>query len=112
MGYNTAVLILNDALSDLKKDADVGRKLSNAILVSQSAAVGRATDFSIGCHANGGTVLPSEHADHVQIVALGGNSMRRLAILHYEWSKMTDPEKLMRSLADTLGYTISKKVGA
>lgn len=110
MGYNTPVLILNDAAHMLETDPDVGRKISEAMSLSQRDRT-RQVDFSIGNHANGGAVWPAEHADEVQVVAFGGNCMTKLGTVYGGWSQMTDPDKLLRSLATTLGYRLVKLPG-
>jgi hypothetical protein len=65
--------------------------------------------FSIGNHANGGHALQSMHADTVQIVAVGGNYMRTLGVVHYGWDKMGDSVEMCKRLADSLGYRLVKK---
>lgn len=106
MGYNTAVLILNDAMGNLKTDPDVGRKLYDAMGESSRPEYReKGVDFSIGNHGNGGMVLPSYHADTTQIIAVGGNYMRRLGVT---FGSLTDDERLLKNLAESLGYTVTK----
>lgn len=107
MGFNTVVLILNDAMHNLKTDPNVGEKLYNAMGESQHPANKDGVEFSIGNHCNGGMVLPSRHADEVQIVAVGGNYMKRVGVLYH--ADMEDPEAMVRRLADSLGYRLVKK---
>lgn len=109
MGYNTAALFLNDAMGNLKTDPDIGRKIHDAILLSQYSQYAKCgVDFSIGNHCNGGMVLPSHHADEVQIVAIGGNYMQSMGTLYGAWKNMQHPEKLLKELADTMGYRLTK----
>lgn len=110
MGYNTAVMILNDAMDGLKTDPDVGKKLHDAILRSSRPEFReRGVDFSIGNHCNGGGVLPSQHADQVQIIAVGGNYMRPLGTVWNGWRDMQDSVEMTKKLADSLGYRLVKK---
>ena len=110
MGYNTAAMFLNDALGNLKTDPDIGRKIYDAILVSSRPEYReKGVDFSIGNHCNGGMVLPSRHADEVQVVAVGGNYMRPLGAIYYGWSAMDDSVEMCKRLADSLGYRLVQK---
>lgn len=111
MGYNTPVMILNDAMSNLKTDADVGRKMYEAMLLSSRPEYrNRGVDFSIGNHCNGGMVLPSRHADETRLIAVGGNYMTDIGSV---WgASMDDPEALCRALAEKLGFRLVKKAGA
>lgn len=112
MGYNTAAMFLNDALGGLKTDPDIGAKIYDAITISSRPEYQKTgVDFSIGNHGNGGMVLPSYHADEVQILAVGGNNMRRLGTVHYGWSKMDDSVEMCKRLAESLGYRLVKKAG-
>ncbi len=109
MGYNTTALFLNDAIGNLKTDPDIGRKIYEAILVTQRPENQKGVDFSIGNHCNGGMVLPSHHADQVQIIAAGGNYMRSLGVIYGGWRNMQDTVELTKKLADSLGYRLVKK---
>lgn len=108
MGYNTAVLVLNDGLDLLKSDPEAGRKIHDGILMS-SRDRSRATDVSLGNHCNPIAVLPSHHADEVQIIAVGGNCIVPLAVLYGSWRDMSDPAALLKKLAAELGYRVVKK---
>lgn len=110
MGYNTAALFLNDAMGNLKTDPDIGNKIYEAILISSRPEYReKGVEFSIGNHCNGGMVLPSRHADEVQIIAVGANYMRPLGTVYYAWSQMDDSVEMCRRLADSLGYNLVKK---
>lgn len=110
MGYNTPVLILNDAMEGLKTDPNVGKKLYDAIGETQLREYRQnGRSFSIGNHANGGLAFESRHADEAQIIAVGGNCMTRITNLYYGWSDMNDPAKLLARMADQLGYKLVPK---
>jgi hypothetical protein len=108
MGYNTPVLILNDAMDNLKTDADVGRKMYEAMLETPHPSKRvNGVSFSIGNHCNGGMVLPSAHADDVQVIAVGYNYMRRLGTVYNV--ELDNPEMVLKQLADSLGYRLVKR---
>lgn len=71
MGYNTTLVVYNDALDQIAKDPEFGKKLANAI--SRVGAYGEPVDVSAGNHANAARVIESHHADTSTIVAIGGN---------------------------------------
>lgn len=75
MGYNTTVVVLNDALSEIEQDPDFGKKLVRAIM---QAGRGKPVDVSARgthcIHANAATVIESHHADYDVLVKVGGNT--------------------------------------
>ncbi len=77
MGFNTTVVVLNDALGDIEKDPNFGKKLVRAIMEVQR---GKPVDVSAGCHANAALVVETHHADHDVIVAVGGNYGRVMEV--------------------------------
>lgn len=95
MGLNTAAVILNDCLHDLEQGG-AGREIVRAI---------HAGSHHDGWTPVGVTVLPSVHADTMQIVAIGGNSIRTLG---YGRCRDTD-EDLLRKLADHMGFRLVRK---
>ncbi len=75
MGYNCTVVVLHDALGQIENDPEFGRKLSKAIINSQS---GPDNDHltrwvSSGNHGNAAYVVESHHADYQVLVRVGGN---------------------------------------
>ena len=77
MGYNTTVVVLNDALSFIADDAEFGARLANAIRRIQN---GQTVDVPAhgkrGIHCNAATVIESHHADHTVYVQVGQNCGR------------------------------------
>lgn len=98
MGLNTACIIRNDFLYEIEKDKDIGRKIREAIAYAQHP---EHTPY----HGQGFDVLPSVHADAIQVVAIGGNLIRRLGYGGSYQSKDTD---ILRNLAASMGYRIVK----
>lgn len=115
MGFNTALMVLNDGLHCLDDDPDAGKRIYNMVL---EACTGRRGEvFSTGLAimhngeargSHGGVVscLSSLHADELQIIAVGGN---RIQYLGYGGGYSADPETMLRNLADQMGYRIVKK---
>jgi hypothetical protein len=91
-------------MHNLKTDPEVGPKLYEAILTAPRKGY---NEFSIGNHCNGGMVLPSQHADCTQIIAVGGNYIKSLADNNYV--NMEDPVEVAKHLAATLGYRLVKR---
>lgn len=70
MGWNTTVVVMNDALNSIEKDPDFGRKLALACL---RAIDGKPHDVSAGGHVNAATVIETHHADTLVTVEVGHN---------------------------------------
>src|SRR5690606_26019895 len=92
MGFNTGMVILNDRLHEIEADQSFGRQVSEAIRYA-----GRRELW-----ASGFSVLPSQHADTMQVVAIGGNTIRSLG--YAGWSN-TD-EEILRSVARSMGFRL------
>jgi hypothetical protein len=106
MGYNTTLIILNDALHEIKDDKDFGAKVYHAaIRVSGNL---KPIDISSGHFANAATVIEMHHADEIKLLAVGGNYAQDLGYMGNYRSKPTD---WLKALADSLGYRVSKKPG-
>ena len=108
MGFNTMVVIFNDALSEIRKDAEFGSKLSDAI--AQSFAY----KGSVPVHAGSRTaavVVASEHADVGTIGVVGGNTGHKLfaTLLRGDWREYSVQERILREFADHLGFTLRRK---
>lgn len=110
MGYNTAVLLLNDHIDGLTTDKGFGERLYGAILDSSRPEYrNKGKTLPLGSCGNGAMVMPSQHADVVQVVAVGGNCMITLGNLWGAWPQMRDPDKLLKTLADQMGYRLVRK---
>lgn len=110
MGFNTTVLVLNDALHEIANDPKFGEKLVAAILHLQ--VIPGPLDVSVGNHVNAASAVETHHADGVAIVAVGGNTAATVGNpLH--WTVMREPaelkEKIVRELAQQLGLVVSRK---
>lgn len=77
MGWNTTVVVLNDALSSIENDPEFGAKLARAV----RAAIERSKcpiDVSAGNHCNAALVVETHHADQEVTVLVGRNFGRVL----------------------------------
>jgi hypothetical protein len=109
MGYNTALMICNDGLEQLRRDPNAAEKIYQGVL----AAGSRAENWvSIGNHCNLVSILPSQHADVSQVVLVGGNSIEAVHSLYgvIDWHETDEPfaEQVLRALAHDLGYNLTK----
>lgn len=107
MGFNSTVVILNDYLHDIEKDPEFGRKISLMIAGHNYPELSELRQRQ-GAYARGAQVIGVHHADAVHMFAVGCNHGRDLGYVG-NWTQMDDNEKLLRELADQLGYTLRKK---
>ncbi len=96
MGYNTAMIVRNDFLHEIRKDENFGAKVYAAVIGNGREHYGQAFD-----------VLPSCHADYVQIVAISGNTIRRFGEYAGTWQNTN--EEILRNLADSMGFRLVRK---
>lgn len=77
MGYNTTVVVLNDALSFIEEDPEFGKRFARAI--SEAATNGgrpvnvAARSSRGGVHCNAATVVETHHAGYDVFVKVGRN---------------------------------------
>jgi hypothetical protein len=72
MGFNTTVVVLNDALHQIENDPEFGRNLARAIM--RVSGRGGKMDVPAGNHCNAAEVIESHHADWMVYVRVGGNT--------------------------------------
>lgn len=113
MGYNSTILVMNDALHAIGEDGEFGKKLKQAI-----SSYPRVKDPNISAvskdgaiHCNAATVIDCQHADVTQVVTVGWNSgiVVDRQYINYHDMEMTTEEKVLRNLAEKLGFYVSKK---
>lgn len=105
MGYNTSVIILNDALDAIENDKEFGKKIAQAIQNNRFPE-----DISSGCNANAASVIETHHADFSVLLACGGNCMSELgSVYNFRHNTEECQVQLLQMLADQLGYKITKK---
>lgn len=115
MGYNTTVVLLNDCLSNIEADKDLGKKLADATREwwGRSARENghRFVDVSAGNAVNALCVVDTHHANEIVPVLVGGNHgwpVREIYVSsHVKVESME--EDLLRELARKHGYNLTKK---
>lgn len=105
MGFNTTVVVLNDALHAIEQDVQFGPKLAQAIL-QMGGRSDEHIDVSAMGHVNAATVIESHHADGLVVVAVGGNTALNMG---YGGSYTNRELQVLNVLAERLGYTLHKK---
>lgn len=100
MGLNTPAIIINDRLHELEGAPDAGKRIGRAVRNHDSDR----PDYS--SESIGVKVIQCGHSSGIQIVAVGGNAIRALG-----WSNdcHDDDEKLLRKLADAMGFRVVRK---
>lgn len=77
MGFNTTVVVLNDALDQIAKDPEFGKNLVDAIM--RRRRDGEYVTVPAGNHCNAAEVIETHHADYDVLVRIGGNTGRVVA---------------------------------
>ena len=121
MGYNTSMIIMNDALGDIEKDPEFGKRISRAVSEVTTAKwvageEGRpfwgvdVAAHGAGISVNAATVLETHHADSLSVVAFGRNQGTVLSPCVWPYGSEEDEKlRIVKALADQLGYTLRKK---
>ena len=106
MGYLTPALIYNDTADLLASDPEAGKRIYRAV---QLAGRTKREDVPMNngrMYSSPVTVLEPKHADATRVIVVGQNSIEELAEL---WYCGSEPESILKALADRLGYRIVKK---
>ena len=113
MGYNTTVVVMNDALNQIAEDKDFGKNLADAIMMTNGR--GGKYDVSSGGHCNAASVIESHHADGSIAVVVGGNMGEVLGYAgtcrngnEYVKDETERKAKYFKELARNLGYRVVK----
>lgn len=111
MGYNSTVLVLNDALNEIANDPQFGKNLADAIQrlsLSKKHRGKYGVDIGAGNHANAATAIETHHADGNAIVAVGGNYASVMGYTAGTHHQEGDKLSTLKSLARELGYSLRK----
>jgi hypothetical protein len=112
MGFNTTVVVMNDALGDIENDPEFGKRLASAIHSVGSQKVDVSAHHSNGrsISGNAATVIETHHCGDTALVAVGGNHGTVIAwagdVPHH---KTEGQLKLLQALAEKLGYHLVEK---
>ena len=74
MGYNTTVVIYNDALDQIANDLEFGKKLVDAILKLNNKNRSSITGMVFSGNGSAAQVIESHHADILVKVLVGNNT--------------------------------------
>ena len=109
MGFNTTLIVLNDALHLIKEDKEFGRKVYDATLMVDQSLDNKGVDISSGNHCNAATVIESHHADGYRLIMVGGNTAW---VLGYAGTWPQSPNKdlrvMLNNVAKNYGLSVVK----
>lgn len=105
MGYNTTIMLINDALDQIETDPMFAK---NLVRGCQQVIRGEPITISAGNHGNAAMVIETHHADGTSLVAVGQNYGQSLG-LFYPYGDQSFEVKMLRQLAEKYGYYITKK---
>ena len=111
MGWNTTVLVMNDALGNIEADKDFGAKLAQAIYALSTSDKGIDVSAVKGgsIHVNAATVIEQHHAGMTALVAVGGNHATPLLLSGAPHHTEAGEVRLLNELAAKHGYTLRRK---
>lgn len=72
MGYNTTIVVMNDAIDQIESDPNFGKNLAAAVR-ELSDGIRDRIDVPAGNHVNAAHVVETHHADQTAVVTVGGN---------------------------------------
>lgn len=108
MGYNSTIIVMNDALYEIANDPKFGTRLTRAIQSLSVVKNGQGVNISAGMHCNAATAIESHHADGNAIIAVGGNCATVLGMTFGTHHEEEDRLIILKQLAQSLGYSLRK----
>jgi hypothetical protein len=109
MGYNTTIVVMNDALDYIKRDFRFGKTLAEQISEHYRDPNGY-VDVPAGGHVNAASVIAQHHADVTSVVAVGGNHGTVIGCTRHASHHLQENQVLiLKELAHQLGYDLRKK---
>lgn len=113
MGFNTTLLIRNDALAHIESNPEeFVKNLSNAMATLGYQKGSMNGNIPCGSHCNAAQVITNTHADLTHIIAAGENYASVLGTVSAGNKGHHEPEQqieILKQLAEQLGYKLSKK---
>lgn len=107
MGFNTTVVVINDALDQIGADPQFGAKLAAAI--REHAGSRNRVDVSAGNHCNAAHVVETHHADRTALVSVGGNlGVPQLEYRGWRHHESEQQIALLTAWAEKLGFSLVK----
>ncbi len=105
MGYNTTVVVLNDALDVIEKDPTFGKRLAQAIGAYQQ---GTRVDIHAGNHGNAAHIVECHHADSTVVITVGGNlGIAHASIHNWRHNTVEVQREVLKAWAKKLGMEVS-----
>lgn len=108
MGFNTSVVVLNDCLSSIAEDKDLGKRLADAAsrIIMRNGPI----DVRAGNCMQALQVIETHHADQLVPILVGGNYGYELdTCIHWSTEKEEMELTLLKRLADKHGFHLRKK---
>lgn len=104
MGFNTAVMFCNDGFDQIQRYPD-------DFIEGISRNMNRGGEFGVGHHGNVAQVIETDHADAIQLIAVGGNHATKVHTGFYVGDHHTEEGQLalLRQWADRMGYHLTRK---
>lgn len=115
MGYNSGLIILNDALHVIKDNPlEFTEQVVRAIQLSGGRLqTGTRVDIFVGGHGNAASLFHMAHADEHQVYVVGGNTAFAVPGGFTRIGGYQDPKEtnlaLIKQMADAAGYRLVKK---
>lgn len=106
MGFNSTLVVLNDALEQISEDKEFGQKVKASILRKYSYRDEDYVNISSGNHANVAAVVGVHHADEKHLFAIGGNIGWDFG---YMGGYRATEEQMLRAWAAKLGFVLHRK---
>jgi hypothetical protein len=107
MGFNTTVVVLNDALNYIKDDKSFGASLYDAALTFPRLD----GDIRSGMYVNAARVVDVHHADYITPIFVGaGTGVVIPAQIGFAPNETQDDRniRMLKELARVLGYRVSR----
>jgi hypothetical protein len=110
MGYNSTLMILNDAMDEIDRDPQGWWEKAKQHL-SELHHSSKPIEFGHGSHGNGFYSVTNVHADITSIIAVGGNHTTVLGQFHNggRHYRPEDQLEILKRLADQMGYRLIRK---
>jgi len=110
MGFNTTVVVMNDALHAIAEDKNFGKTLADKV-IGVGFSFKKRSDLYVPAmnHVNAAHVIETHHSDGMHAVLTGGNCGSDLGYVGgYTLDETTEDGKrnLLRQLAANLGFDI------
>jgi hypothetical protein len=110
MGFNTGLVICNDAFSEI--DSDPAKWWTATKTAISRAEAGAPVEYGFGSYANGFWAASNQNANVITLLAIGGNYPS--VVFQEQWGNRghhshEDQVDLIRRAAGQLGYTLIKK---